>query len=506
MLLVLLAALAAIATGQNNDVCNMDNQCYELDWLLQSGRSCTVQIPANKLTPQHSVPCALAVFAPVVPEFPAAPLVRAPDRVGCTAPEGEHAGVLEGAVVIATRGECTMLQKAVVAQRAGAIGIIVANNDDGNAVRMVSPKLGRNQRPEEFPTIPAVMVTRQHAKHIRALLANYSAAAPAPGGAGLSVQLQPSFESWAGFEQEASVWAKVLSSTHKAKPAAHRLLGWTLLRNGWTEDGNRAVALADELAKQVNMVDNPERRPLQLTELIPEPVTEEGEPRRPPRSMGLPDQLNMYQSLVQLYPRVCEVGFDYGVNALVTLDAGAQHYLGFDAREGMHSVASAELLRRAFGGDRFELKWGNVGESVTARVERAKRQRLGDDGRDCDLIMITGSQARKGDLETMIELAAKDHLVVMVDTPCSSDYCRGPTIAWDLAESNGTIESLHRQYFSTPGENRRSRGYSVGRFTFARASDGEGRPALTMKARGVSYEDMGMEKPPSGDEEPVVGP
>lgn len=486
---------AAAVAGQPRapePVCEAKAQCGAVDWWQRRGKSCSLVLSQPT---EHVVPCALAVFAPVLPEASTAPLVRAPDRLACAEFNETAALAAAGKVVLATRGECSMLDKVMVAQRAGAVGLVVANHDDGPAVRMVSPKFRakRGDVAEALPRIPTVMITRAHAKHVRALLKASVAGADLGGRAELRVRLQPSFETAPAFEREATMWQQVLAAKAPAtQAAAHRVWAWNQLRAGWTDDGERALAFADALRANhteqegVYVFHGFRAKRLSMRDLVPKPEDGQG----PPASMGLPDQLHLYQELVQLYPRVCEVGFDYGINALVTLESGAQSYLGFDGNNAAHSFRSATELQDEFGPGRFRVLFGDTTETIG----RHAYEHFGEP--QCDFVLITGARAKKGDLESVAALVAPEHILVFTDTPCSSDRCRGPTMAWDLAEETGSIRALHRQFYSPPGQKRRSRGFSVGTYV------ADGAPTernVIMKLKGESYESLGMEAPMGSD-------
>ncbi|MEO9327477.1 M28 family peptidase [Gordonia aurantiaca] len=78
--------------------------------------------------------------------------------LGC-APTDFPAGV-RGNLAMITRGECTFADKARNAQSAGAVGVVIVNNEDG-------PPFGLTLDPEDVPGIPVLAVAREDADRVR---------------------------------------------------------------------------------------------------------------------------------------------------------------------------------------------------------------------------------------------------------------------------------------------------------------------------------------------------
>ena len=78
-----------------------------------------------------------------------------------------RAGSLAGVIALASRGECTFVSKAIRAQRAGAVGLVLVDNRPGEA----------NAIPVQLP-IPAGMIADLDGAHLRAYLATTGGRAP----------------------------------------------------------------------------------------------------------------------------------------------------------------------------------------------------------------------------------------------------------------------------------------------------------------------------------------
>jgi minor extracellular serine protease Vpr len=100
---------------------------------------------------------ALGDFGRFVPAV-TAPLTNASPANGCTAVSG-----VSGSLAVIDRGTCTFSTKIRNAQTAGAVGVIVVNNQPGDPAGMA-----RDGTPNQ-PTINAVMIARSDRTAIRAL-------------------------------------------------------------------------------------------------------------------------------------------------------------------------------------------------------------------------------------------------------------------------------------------------------------------------------------------------
>jgi len=79
----------------------------------------------------------------------------------------------------------------------------------------------------------------------------------------------------------------------------------------------------------------------------------------------------------------------------------------------------------------------------------------------CDLVIVDGGHDRavaESDLKNFATMAARDHVLAIDDTPCSADYCSGPSAAWNSLVEQGCIKEVNRFTMS------KDRGFSVGHY------------------------------------------
>lgn len=96
------------------------------------------------------------------PQGVSGPMVAAPadDSPGCT--DSDYDGLaVEGAVVLVDRGQCPFAQKVAVATARGAVGMVVANNVDGD-------QMGATLGAQNTATMPVVSVTKADGARLRA--------------------------------------------------------------------------------------------------------------------------------------------------------------------------------------------------------------------------------------------------------------------------------------------------------------------------------------------------
>jgi hypothetical protein len=106
-----------------------------------------------------SYPYVQAVGAPTAPtDNSTAPVLTAPDTIGCTAPP---AGYYAGSIALIKRGTCTFYVKSSLAQAAGAVGVVLYNNTSG----FVNPTVAGTPA----ITIPVVAIQQSDGVAIAAL-------------------------------------------------------------------------------------------------------------------------------------------------------------------------------------------------------------------------------------------------------------------------------------------------------------------------------------------------
>jgi minor extracellular serine protease Vpr len=102
-----------------------------------------------------------ATGAPTPPTIGSVPLAMTTNEIGCTA-SGGITDDLHGRIALIRRGTCTFAEKALNAQNAGAIGVVLYNNVAGRFAPTVAPA----------PiTIPVVAISQADGNQIKSLLA-----------------------------------------------------------------------------------------------------------------------------------------------------------------------------------------------------------------------------------------------------------------------------------------------------------------------------------------------
>jgi hypothetical protein len=576
MFVAVAVMLMAMASAQLPRKCDMARQtpAFGGAWGMPKLRSCALEVNVTVTLPDghakataatvpiHVLDCAHGVFSPVMDVF-SAPLRLAPagnERLCYDLKKDEHLG---GSAVVIERGLCTMWKKVRTAVKAGASAVIVAENTDTSVLgRMRASKPSKNEA-NALPLIPAIMISKASGAHLQGFLNGSSLNGSSLGGGGKSggmsesianappllveATIRASYEQLGALHEEVQTWSRVLraaaaeeqqqqqqqqqqakttttpttttTTTTTTLPGAMTMLQWVLRRAGWRDDALRAEAYASKLAAKMRQTlkdatpsgsSGLPSHDAEQKHLLGALQAKGYEPAQ--ADFPLPDQLNVYQRMAALYPRVCEVGVHNGFSALAFLQAGARSYSGFAlgsahpdiVRGSAQELAAAKLTEVAAGalgsmyGERFHAVWGDPTESLAALVEEGGRQ--SGDRFQCDLMLIDRAGARTGrSLKLFAKLAATDHLVVMTHTPCAPEACLVPTRVYEQAEHTGELASLHRQHFSLQSGQARALGYSVAQYA-AESSELASRRVVTAMG-GETYDSMVKEEMTRMDEE-----
>jgi len=489
------------------DACMRDAACPSDagHWLRRSRaqvpHSCALQVSTSDNAPFHSLDCSHAVFTPVPKDFFRAQLRRAPETNDEACDELNESHDASGYILAVKRGTCSMLHKVKVAERAGALGVVVMDVSSNTTVlgRMRAPKIGRSEVVDAFPSIPAVMVSNATAFHMLHVLnvlevpkkeTNETAAAavpmrssPEPSVAEIELTIVSSYRASDPLAREIEAWRmldearsipKAQDPTRSVEAAAYNLFGWSFQRLKWRDDAKRAIALAERMGE--------ERREAILRANGAESKARWRALREASSGTAKPlerVQGAVHDRLVAKYPHVCEVGLNSGATALTFLEAGARSYTAFGRDRTQQVAATLEgLFPGVFTAHLSTNPAFDVMEFVATEPT-------------CDLVYIDVYDSTLGAMLDAFEplLRSNDHILIVQNTPCTSAKCKGPTEEWESRESSGKLISLHRAFYAPLGAPVRSMGFSVGKFVEIKST--ERRKILATKPRGLSYGDMG---------------
>lgn len=151
---------------------------------------------------------------------------------------------------------------------------------------------------------------------------------------------------------------------------------------------------------------------------------------------------------------VCETGFNAGHSSARFLAQSAAQVYQFDLGAHDYGKTANAFLTAKFPGRLF-VTWGD--SMYTLPQFHANHP-----GIKCDVVIVDGGHevANAGsDLKNFAPMASKNHILAIDDTPCSADWCWGPTRAWKTLKQHGCIKELSSVRMGA------TRGFSTGHFT-----------------------------------------
>jgi hypothetical protein len=152
-------------------------------------------------------------------------------------------------------------------------------------------------------------------------------------------------------------------------------------------------------------------------------------------------QVDMYADWAahRSFRTICETGFNAGHSALRFLALSTAHVYEFDIGWHQYANVSAEFLQQNFPG-RFTITWGDSTKSLPSFKQQHPDV-------TCDLLIVDGGHAYEvalSDLSNFMAMASERHLLAIDDTPCSANWCAGPTKAWNELAAKGCIKELQK--------------------------------------------------------------
>jgi predicted O-methyltransferase YrrM len=167
-------------------------------------------------------------------------------------------------------------------------------------------------------------------------------------------------------------------------------------------------------------------------------------------------QAEQYAALVEdsTVATICETGFNAGHSALLFLQANPHaRLITFDLGELPVTNVTQTWMREKFP-NRFEFVKGDSVQTVPQYFSEHRDVR-------CDFVSIDGGRSGAevaADISNFAASARPGAVIAVDDTPCSAEYCKGPTTAWDSAVAQGTLVPLDRVKIGA------DRGFSVATF------------------------------------------
>ena len=137
--------------------------------------------------------------------------------------------------------------------------------------------------------------------------------------------------------------------------------------------------------------------------------------------------------------QICEVGFNAGHSSVTALMSNpTAKVLSFDWMRMSYSSKSFDFVQLAWPA-RHELV---VGDSTVSIPNFINDLRERGEQFTCDVIFIDGGhtyEIAKSDLEHMFHLSHPATLLVIDDVFCESEFCEGPTAAWQEFVDSGAV-------------------------------------------------------------------
>lgn len=158
---------------------------------------------------------------------------------------------------------------------------------------------------------------------------------------------------------------------------------------------------------------------------------------------------------------ICEIGFNAGHSAINWLVANPYaSVISFDHGNLPFTVPASDWIKEKYPG-RLELVIGDPASQIPAL--HAERPDL-----VCDIIHIdaghsdTVQEDSSAYLHAMVQLSAKENVLLMDNTVCDMPWCAGTEAALDAAAEEGIVYNYESYSFYSQGK--RLRGFSVGRY------------------------------------------
>jgi predicted O-methyltransferase YrrM len=167
-------------------------------------------------------------------------------------------------------------------------------------------------------------------------------------------------------------------------------------------------------------------------------------------------QADQYAALVadSTVKTICETGFNAGHSALLFLHANPHaRLISFDLGKLPVTNVVQKWMKEKFC-DRFEFVKGDSVHTVPQYFSEHPDVH-------CDFVSVDGGRSVsevEADISNFAASARSGAVVAVDDTPCSAEYCKGPTTAWDAALTKDTLVPLDRVKISS------DRGFSVATF------------------------------------------
>jgi len=128
---------------------------------------------------EAQLPCAVGAFGPTRDLDEVGPIsgpaaLPIDDSHGCNdSPTQECSDALSGKIVLVQRGVCMFEEKAQLAEKHGASGVVVINNsEDGDVFVMAGIEHGKNAPPST--TIPTVMVSKENGNYLKKIVDKFA--------------------------------------------------------------------------------------------------------------------------------------------------------------------------------------------------------------------------------------------------------------------------------------------------------------------------------------------
>jgi len=151
---------------------------------------------------------------------------------------------------------------------------------------------------------------------------------------------------------------------------------------------------------------------------------------------------------------ICETGFNAGHSALLFLQANPHAQLiSFDLDELPVTNVVEKWMKEKFP-NRFEFVKGDSVHTVPQYFSEHRDVH-------CDFVSVDGGRSAfevAADISNFAASSRSGAVIAVDDTPCSAEFCKGPTTAWDNAVAQEVLLPLGRVKMSA------NRGFSIATF------------------------------------------
>jgi hypothetical protein len=167
-------------------------------------------------------------------------------------------------------------------------------------------------------------------------------------------------------------------------------------------------------------------------------------------------QAEQYAALVEdpIVSTICETGFNAGHSALLFLQANPKaRLISFDLGKFPVTNVTQAWMKEKFS-NRFEFVHGDSVHTVPQYFSEHPDVH-------CDFVSVDGGRSAEevaADISNFAASARSGTIIAVDDTPCSAEYCNGPTTAWDNAVAQEKLVPRDRVKITA------TRGFSVATF------------------------------------------